>query len=161
MKSPSIVSKVEWHSWLMRDFAPLLKHHWFICAAQSRDDILEGPATFDSHLVPALGIHWAHAVTIRLVLEAKSGLYMLLCGLMDVLVKSVHSMNLFLFKWGCKRDVRVEFDQLSDTADPVIVWGLEGVNRPKLESVFAVYYLKFVLSPTFVFLANSGLFFFL
>ncbi|XP_052186084.1 DNA repair protein RAD51 homolog 2 isoform X2 [Diospyros lotus] len=28
---------------------------------------------FDSHLVPALGIHWAHAVTIRLVLEAKSG----------------------------------------------------------------------------------------
>ncbi|KAE9463468.1 hypothetical protein C3L33_04607, partial [Rhododendron williamsianum] len=41
--------------------------------AQSRDDILEGPATFDSHLVPALGIHWAHAVTIRLVLEAKSG----------------------------------------------------------------------------------------
>ncbi|KAG5566825.1 hypothetical protein RHGRI_002386 [Rhododendron griersonianum] len=41
--------------------------------AQSRDDILDGPATFDSHLVPALGIHWAHAVTIRLVLEAKSG----------------------------------------------------------------------------------------
>ncbi|KAI8573767.1 hypothetical protein RHMOL_Rhmol01G0301500 [Rhododendron molle] len=41
--------------------------------AQSRDDILEGPVTFDSHLVPALGIHWAHAVTIRLVLEVKSG----------------------------------------------------------------------------------------
>ncbi|XP_054812760.1 DNA repair protein RAD51 homolog 2 isoform X2 [Prosopis cineraria] len=28
---------------------------------------------YDSHLVAALGISWAHAVTIRLVLEAKSG----------------------------------------------------------------------------------------
>ncbi|KAH7863611.1 hypothetical protein Vadar_019872 [Vaccinium darrowii] len=41
--------------------------------AQSRDETIEGSATFDSHLVPALGIHWAHAVTIRLVLEANSG----------------------------------------------------------------------------------------
>ncbi|KAK7261406.1 hypothetical protein RIF29_27716 [Crotalaria pallida] len=30
-------------------------------------------ATYDSHLVAALGINWAHAVTIRLVLEARSG----------------------------------------------------------------------------------------
>ncbi|XP_071720443.1 DNA repair protein RAD51 homolog 2-like isoform X2 [Rutidosis leptorrhynchoides] len=28
---------------------------------------------FDSHLVAALGIHWAHAVTVRLVLESRSG----------------------------------------------------------------------------------------
>ncbi|CAL5387203.1 unnamed protein product [Camellia sinensis] len=40
---------------------------------QSRDDTIEESARFDSHLVPALGIHWSHAVTIRLVLEAKSG----------------------------------------------------------------------------------------
>ncbi|PON62369.1 DNA repair protein [Parasponia andersonii] len=33
----------------------------------------EDPAGYDSHLVAALGINWAHAVTIRLVLEAKSG----------------------------------------------------------------------------------------
>lgn len=39
----------------------------------SRDDTIEESARFDSHLVPALGIHWSHAVTIRLVLEAKSG----------------------------------------------------------------------------------------
>ncbi|KAL5581162.1 hypothetical protein UlMin_013604 [Ulmus minor] len=30
-------------------------------------------AGYDSHLVAALGINWAHAVTIRLVLESKSG----------------------------------------------------------------------------------------
>ncbi|KAL7264653.1 hypothetical protein ACSBR1_002587 [Camellia fascicularis] len=40
---------------------------------RSRDDTIEESARFDSHLVPALGIHWSHAVTIRLVLEAKSG----------------------------------------------------------------------------------------
>ncbi|XP_031389314.1 DNA repair protein RAD51 homolog 2 isoform X2 [Punica granatum] len=28
---------------------------------------------YDSHLVAALGIHWAHSVTIRLILESKSG----------------------------------------------------------------------------------------
>ncbi|KAL6979277.1 DNA repair protein RAD51, partial [Sarracenia purpurea var. burkii] len=39
----------------------------------NRDNAIEDPKRFDSHLVPALGIHWAHAVTIRLVLEAKSG----------------------------------------------------------------------------------------
>ncbi|XP_050214518.1 DNA repair protein RAD51 homolog 2 isoform X2 [Mercurialis annua] len=37
--------------------------------AESQD----GTEKYDSHLVAALGIHWAHAVTIRLVLEAKSG----------------------------------------------------------------------------------------
>ncbi|EXC33216.1 DNA repair protein RAD51-2-like protein [Morus notabilis] len=33
----------------------------------------EDPVGYDSHLVAALGINWAHSVTIRLVLEAKSG----------------------------------------------------------------------------------------
>ncbi|KAF5447077.1 hypothetical protein F2P56_032656 [Juglans regia] len=33
----------------------------------------EDHARYGSHLVAALGVHWAHAVTIRLVLEAKSG----------------------------------------------------------------------------------------
>ncbi|XP_029128614.1 DNA repair protein RAD51 homolog 2 isoform X2 [Cajanus cajan] len=41
--------------------------------AQSRSIIKDNPATYDSHLVAALGINWAHAVTIRLVLEARSG----------------------------------------------------------------------------------------
>lgn len=35
----------------------------------------EDPARSDSHLVAALGINWAHAVTIRLVLESISGLF--------------------------------------------------------------------------------------
>ncbi|KAL7264656.1 hypothetical protein ACSBR1_002590 [Camellia fascicularis] len=39
----------------------------------SMDDTIEESARFDSHLVPALGIHWSHADTIRLVPEAKSG----------------------------------------------------------------------------------------
>ncbi|RHN75871.1 putative ATP diphosphatase [Medicago truncatula] len=41
--------------------------------AQSRSTKGDIPVTFDSHLVAALGINWAHAVTIRLVLESKSG----------------------------------------------------------------------------------------
>ncbi|KAF5954090.1 hypothetical protein HYC85_006946 [Camellia sinensis] len=41
---------------------------------RSRDDTIEESARFDSHLIPSLGIHWSHAVTIRLVLEAKSGI---------------------------------------------------------------------------------------
>lgn len=40
---------------------------------QSKDATLETPLRYDSHLVAALGINWAHAVTTRLVLEAKSG----------------------------------------------------------------------------------------
>ncbi|KAK9043294.1 hypothetical protein V6N11_071640 [Hibiscus sabdariffa] len=40
---------------------------------QRRDGTLEIPIRYDSHLIAALGIHWAHAVTTRLVLEAKSG----------------------------------------------------------------------------------------
>ncbi|XP_022756583.1 DNA repair protein RAD51 homolog 2 isoform X2 [Durio zibethinus] len=40
---------------------------------QGRDGTIETPTRYDSHLVAALGIHWAHAVTTRLVLEAKSG----------------------------------------------------------------------------------------
>ncbi|XP_073222462.1 DNA repair protein RAD51 homolog 2 isoform X3 [Cicer arietinum] len=41
--------------------------------AQSRPTKEDNPVTFDSHLVAALGINWAHAVTIRLVLESRSG----------------------------------------------------------------------------------------
>ncbi|KAJ4725942.1 DNA repair (Rad51) family protein [Melia azedarach] len=41
--------------------------------AHRRGGTLEDTARHDSHLVAALGIHWAHAVSIRLVLEAKSG----------------------------------------------------------------------------------------
>lgn len=40
---------------------------------ESRADSTEDPLKFDSHLVAALGIHWAHAVSIRLVLESRSG----------------------------------------------------------------------------------------
>ncbi|KAL7085083.1 hypothetical protein ACP275_14G260700 [Erythranthe tilingii] len=43
-------------------------------AVESRaDTTTEDPSNFDSHLVAALGIHWAHAVSIRLVLESRSG----------------------------------------------------------------------------------------
>ncbi|XP_031286918.1 DNA repair protein RAD51 homolog 2 isoform X1 [Pistacia vera] len=45
----------------------------FSFAGQGRGKIVEDPPKHDSHLVAALGIHWAHAVTIRLVLESKSG----------------------------------------------------------------------------------------
>ncbi|KAK4483141.1 hypothetical protein RD792_010321 [Penstemon davidsonii] len=44
------------------------------CRAETQED----PPKFSSHLVAALGIHWAHAVTIRLVLESRSG-FILLC----------------------------------------------------------------------------------
>ncbi|CAA0823157.1 DNA repair protein RAD51 homolog 2 [Striga hermonthica] len=40
---------------------------------QDRLDSAEDPSKFDSHLVAALGIQWAHAVSIRLVLESRSG----------------------------------------------------------------------------------------
>ncbi|GLU11731.1 hypothetical protein SLE2022_284560 [Rubroshorea leprosula] len=39
----------------------------------NKRETLETPATYDTHLVAALGTNWAHAVTIRLVLESKSG----------------------------------------------------------------------------------------
>ncbi|GLU11725.1 hypothetical protein SLE2022_284500 [Rubroshorea leprosula] len=39
----------------------------------NKRETLETPATSNTHLVAALGINWAHAVTIRLVLESKSG----------------------------------------------------------------------------------------
>ncbi|AEC08141.1 DNA repair protein RAD51 2 [Arabidopsis thaliana] len=41
--------------------------------AKVKDEFKDNTKTYDSHLVAALGINWAHAVTIRLVLEAKSG----------------------------------------------------------------------------------------
>ncbi|CAL5389134.1 unnamed protein product [Camellia sinensis] len=40
---------------------------------RSKDDTIVESTRFDYHLVPALGIHWSHAITIRLVLEAISG----------------------------------------------------------------------------------------
>lgn len=45
------------------------------CAGPIRDGNIDDPTRYGSHLVAALGINWAHAVTIRLVLEAKSGLF--------------------------------------------------------------------------------------
>ncbi|XP_070664736.1 DNA repair protein RAD51 homolog 2 isoform X1 [Malus domestica] len=42
-------------------------------AVQHREKALHEHTEYDSHLVAALGIHWAHAVTIRLVLDSKSG----------------------------------------------------------------------------------------
>lgn len=42
-------------------------------AANSLQSRPDNPSRFDSHLVAALGIHWAHAVSIRLILEVRSG----------------------------------------------------------------------------------------
>nr|XP_043612118.1 DNA repair protein RAD51 homolog 2 [Erigeron canadensis] len=39
----------------------------------NRAATVDSTGNIDSHLVAALGIHWAHAVTIRLVLESRSG----------------------------------------------------------------------------------------
>ncbi|KAL9244409.1 hypothetical protein vseg_018188 [Gypsophila vaccaria] len=36
-------------------------------------DMADTPSRFDSHLIAALGIHWAHAVSVRLILELRSG----------------------------------------------------------------------------------------
>nr|GMD29408.1 DNA repair protein RAD51 homolog 2 [Ipomoea batatas] len=36
-------------------------------------DNLDNPTKFDHHLIAALGIHWSHAVTNRLVFESRSG----------------------------------------------------------------------------------------
>lgn len=41
--------------------------------AENKHEIVKDPERLNSHLVAALGIHWAHAVTIRLVLESDSG----------------------------------------------------------------------------------------
>ncbi|XP_010253484.1 PREDICTED: DNA repair protein RAD51 homolog 2 isoform X2 [Nelumbo nucifera] len=40
----------------------------------NNDESMKDLPRMESHLVAALGIHWAHAVTIRLVLEAHSGI---------------------------------------------------------------------------------------
>ncbi|XP_055835487.1 DNA repair protein RAD51 homolog 2 isoform X2 [Solanum dulcamara] len=40
---------------------------------QSRGESSEAATKVDSHLVAALGIHWAHAVSIRLIFESRSG----------------------------------------------------------------------------------------
>ncbi|XP_010521041.1 PREDICTED: DNA repair protein RAD51 homolog 2-like isoform X2 [Tarenaya hassleriana] len=41
--------------------------------AQQVDGFRDLTRTYDAHLVAALGVNWAHSVTIRLVLEANSG----------------------------------------------------------------------------------------
>nr|GLL33853.1 DNA repair protein RAD51 homolog 2 [Ipomoea trifida] len=41
--------------------------------AQRITDNLDNPTKFDHHLIAALGIHWSHAVTNRLVFESRSG----------------------------------------------------------------------------------------
>lgn len=53
----------------------LVVKNLLMCAAHKNIDTCDGSEKYDSHLVAALGINWAHAVTIRLVLEAKSGLF--------------------------------------------------------------------------------------
>ncbi|KAK9070208.1 hypothetical protein SSX86_010608 [Deinandra increscens subsp. villosa] len=46
----------------------------YIFQAESRElPVEDNTEKFDSRLVAALGIHWAHAVNIRLVLESRSG----------------------------------------------------------------------------------------
>ncbi|CAN1198718.1 DNA repair protein RAD51 homolog 2 [Linum perenne] len=47
--------------------------HKFEGSIHSKDVSLDGAQLTDSHLVAALGVHWAHAVTIRLILEANLG----------------------------------------------------------------------------------------
>lgn len=70
MKAASILSKVGLKCHIVKAYAQkLCKTVVILCAVQSTED----PAGYDSHLVAALGINWAHSVTIRLVLEAKSG----------------------------------------------------------------------------------------
>ncbi|KAI3761808.1 hypothetical protein L1987_52230 [Smallanthus sonchifolius] len=46
----------------------------YVFQAESRELMVEdNTEKFDSRLVAALGIHWAHAVNVRLVLESRSG----------------------------------------------------------------------------------------
>ncbi|KAL6532637.1 hypothetical protein OROHE_014059 [Orobanche hederae] len=45
----------------------------YMFQVQSRSGTIEDPSKLESHLVAALGIQWAHAVSIRLVLESRSG----------------------------------------------------------------------------------------
>lgn len=69
----------------------LVKHHVILhpTAVNNRSVTLEDPTAFDSHLVAALGIHWAHSVTVCLVLESRSGLlayYFTLTNLMHAII---------------------------------------------------------------------------
>lgn len=65
-------------------------------AAQSRVETADDPGRFDSHLVAALGIHWAHAVTIRLVLETRAGWHKLNFKWTAVLVGPITTWVLFV-----------------------------------------------------------------
>lgn len=74
MRHASILFKVGWHNQISK-VPPVYYKYRFFCAVQRWDDTKEDHTRYDSHLVAALGVHWAHAVTIRLVLESKSGWY--------------------------------------------------------------------------------------
>ncbi|XP_042476278.1 DNA repair protein RAD51 homolog 2 [Macadamia integrifolia] len=47
--------------------------HQYPFQVQNKEESMKDQGTVESHLVAALGIFWAHAVTIRLVLEANLG----------------------------------------------------------------------------------------
>ena len=58
----------------IKKFPPNQLTQWrLFCAVQKMDRILKDRTRYYSHIVAVPGFHWAHAVTIRLVLEAKSG----------------------------------------------------------------------------------------
>ncbi|KAF5727420.1 DNA repair protein RAD51 2 isoform X1 [Tripterygium wilfordii] len=59
---------------IRQNFFPVCQSEMSLpCAVNKMNETLENSTRSDSHLVAALGTNWAHAVTIRLVLEARSG----------------------------------------------------------------------------------------
>ncbi|CAN6556853.1 unnamed protein product [Malus baccata var. baccata] len=72
---------------------------------QHREKALHEHTEYDSHLVAALGIHWAHAVTIRLVLDSKSGLI--------VISLIPHSDSTFSFPLVGKRFIKLAKSPIS------------------------------------------------
>lgn len=74
MKPASILFKVGQYCQIVISLVWVMNAIYFIRTGQSREKAVEDHTGYDSHLVAALGIHWAHAVTIRLVLDSKSGL---------------------------------------------------------------------------------------
>ncbi|VVB01755.1 unnamed protein product [Arabis nemorensis] len=63
-------SQYSFQAILVDSYSP--QSHISSITAKLKDGFQEHARTYDSHLVAALGINWAHAVTIRLVLEAKA-----------------------------------------------------------------------------------------
>ncbi|XP_057509566.1 DNA repair protein RAD51 homolog 2 isoform X1 [Actinidia eriantha] len=102
--------------------------------AQRRDDIIKDPARFDSHLVPALGIHWAHAVSIRIVLEAKSGERFMKVAKSPISPPMVFPFNITSSGISLLRDVGVEMTGPQINAiqnqgrDDIINFGSEGLQ---------------------------------